>query len=56
MISFYFFNHQYKDYLKAKKNTNLLNNNDYNNNDYNNNLESFTNTLDKYISTYGFVF
>ena len=51
MISFYFFNHQYKDYLNAKKNNKLLNNNDSNNN-----LESFNVILDKYISTYGFVF
>lgn len=51
MISFYFFNHQYKDYLNAKKNSNLLNNNDSINN-----LESFNVILDKYISTYGFVF
>jgi len=52
MISFYFFNHQYKDYLNAKKNNKLLNSNNYSNNK----LESNILILDKYISTYGFVF
>ena len=47
MISFYFFNHQYKDYINAKKNNNLINNN---------NPISLNDILDKYISTYGFIF
>jgi len=52
MIRFFFFTHQYEDYLNAIKNSNLPNNK----NNTNDKLESFSIVLDKYLLTYGFVF
>ena len=52
MIRFFFFTHQYDDYLNATKNSNLPNNK----NESKDKLESLSIILDKYLSTYGLFF